>query len=510
MTSSIPAAKLLCHRTGMTLAMSAGMALALSACTTVTVDLPATVATPAQFQSVNGETPTAQAHTIDLSRWWKDIPDPTLNALIDKGLSSNTDIRIATARVKEARAVITQAESALYPTLQALGGVGRSKPEELRGPGLPATTVAPGVTLPAVPSTIGNAPINSFSGYGVAAAWEVDVFGARRSDADAARQAALAYEEKLHGAQLMVAGDIASNYIEARSLERRIKLVDMSVAAALKLQRYAEGRFEAGQATRFDVDRARAQVQALSANKAPLESLLSARLRRLAVLTAQTPESLGALPTPTAQAPADASVIPTQLPSVLPSDVLERRPDVRGSANQVRALAAKLGSAKADLLPRFYLGFLANDGRIEIGDLATTSGKFTSWGAGVQIPIFEGGRIRANIKASDARLEAATVQYEQAVLTALEDVENAYSARRALDQRATQLTAAWHTAADGAQHAEQLFEQGNGLLQPVLEARLGALQREDDLIQAQTARALTTVLLFKSIGGGWTPESARP
>lgn len=474
------------------------LSLSLMACTTIKVDMPADVATPKAFDEV-GKSPNANATDQDIAQWWHGIADPTLIQLIDQGLAANADIRMAIARVKEARTVVTMAESALYPTLMAYGATGRQKFNDVSPPSLPALPVPLPVSIPPI-----NVPITSFNGSGFAAAWEVDIFGSRRSDAEAARQAALAYEEKLHGAQMIVAGDIASNYIEARSIERRMNVLERSLGTAQRLQRYAQGRFDAGQANRYDVDRAQAAVEALGAMRAPLQSLLGARLRRLAVLTGQQPEALKALPAPTASAPADGSVIPDQLPGILPSDVLERRPDVRGSANQVRALAARLGSAKAEVLPKFYLGFLSNDGHLEIGNLPSASSSFTAWGAGVKLPIFEGGRIQANIKASDARLEAAAAQYEQAVMSALEDVENAYSARRALDQRAQQLTTAWRTSADGAVHAEKLFNEGTGLLQPVLEAKLGALQREDDLIQAQTARALTTVLLYKAIGGGWT------
>lgn len=470
------------------------LCLALAACTTIKVDMPADVATPKAFDHAPGASSLEAATHSDIASWWHTISDPPLIKLIDQGLAANPDIRAAVARVREARTVVTTAESALYPTLVAYGATGRQRFDEVSPPTGP---------LP-VPV---NLPISSFNGSGFAAAWEVDIFGSRRSDAEAARQAALAYEEKLHGAQMMVAGDIASNYIEARSLERRMDVLARSITTAQRLQRYAQGRFDAGQANRYEVDRSKAAVEALGAMQAPLESLLGARLRRLAVLTGQTPEALKALPRPTPSAPADASVIPDKLPGVLPSDVLERRPDVRGSANVVRAMAARPGSSKAEVLPKFYLGFLSNDGHLEIGNLPSVASSFTAWGAGVKLPIFAGGRIQANIKAGDARLDAAAAQYEQAVLTALEDVENAYSARRALDLRAQQLTTAWRTSTDGAMHAEKLFDEGTGLLQPVLEAQLGALQREDDLIQAQTARALTTVLLYKAIGGGWTPDA---
>jgi len=175
------------------------------------------------------------------------------------------------------------------------------------------------------------------------------------------------------------------------------------------------------------------------------------------------------------------------------------------------ALAARLGSAKAELLPSFYLGFLNTDGRLSIGDNLGARDQFTALGVGTRLPIFEGGRIRARIASADARLEAAAVQHEQAVLTALEDVENAYAMRHALDQRATQLTASLQHGNDAARHAQRLFEQGSTLLQPALEARLTALQREDELIQTQAARARATIAFYQAIGGGWqdnTPSRA--
>ncbi len=469
--------------------------IALAACTSVDVAVDPGVQVPATFQSVASAPGSAPVAT-DLTRWWDALGDPALTQLIDAGLQANADIRIAVARVKEARSVVTQAESALYPTVIAAGGVAKTKLDQR----VPAVTLPNGapLTVP-LPDSV-SLPMTSLGTGGFAAAWEVDIFGARRSDAEAARQAALGYEERQHGAQMMVVSDIATNYFEARSVERRTAVLESSIATAQRLQRYAQGRFDAGQATRADIDRARSLVEALESQRQPLALLLGVRLRRLAVLTGQPPQALAALPPQTGPIP-----IPDGLPQVLPSDVLERRPDVRGTANIVRAQAAKLGSAKAELFPKFTIGFLAQDGHIEISGLPKTGGTFTAWGVGVTLPVFEGGRIRANIAAQDARLDAAAAQYEQAVLSALEDVENAYSARHAFDSRATLLAQFTRSAQDGATHADRLFEEGSGLLQAVLEARLKALQSEDDLIQTQTARAVSTVLLYKAIGGGWVP-----
>ena len=125
----------------------------------------------------------------------------------------------------------------------------------------------------------------------------------------------------------------------------------------------------------------------------------------------------------------------------------------------------------------------------------------------MQLPIFEGGRIRANIRAADARLEAAGLQYEQIVMHALEDVENAYAIRHSLDARTTLLASALGNATEGARHSQHLYEEGRSVLAPALEAQLLALQREDELVQAQTARALSTVMLYKATGGGWQNAS---
>ena len=156
--------------------------LSLAACTTVRVDAPLPLTTPAQFVEVPGTA--AQADVASIAAWWHQIPDPTLQTLIDRGLTANADVRVAIARVREARTVITAAESALYPSLAAYGGVARTHVDQVSPPGLPAPLSWPSVKL----------PMSTLDGSGFAAAWEVDIFGSRRSDAEAARQAALASE----------------------------------------------------------------------------------------------------------------------------------------------------------------------------------------------------------------------------------------------------------------------------------------------------------------------------
>ncbi|WP_237717323.1 TolC family protein [Cupriavidus basilensis] len=219
------------------------------------------------------------------------------------------------------------------------------------------------------------------------------------------------------------------------------------------------------------------------------------------MLAGQVPQAAAAL------SPPPVLFVPAPPAGQVPSDVIERRPDVRAMAALVRAQAARLGSAKADRFPRFYLTFLGQDGRLHVDGLPALSGTGGLVGAGVQLPIFTAGRIQASIDAGDARLQAAQAEYNQAVLRTLEEVDNAYSQRSSLDQRGARLADVVATAQRNSQNAMRLYEGGRRTLQDVLDARVGALQREDDLIQTQTAQALATVQLYRALGGEWPGET---
>ena len=337
--------------------------------------------------------------------------------------------------------------------------------------------------------------------FGLNAVWEVDVFGSRHSDAEMVRQLMFGAQEQQHGAQLLVASDIASHYFEARGAERRLILLQQGVTVARRLHQYAEGRFKAGQTTASEVDRAGLQVDYTESQIEPLKALLQSHIRRIAVLMGRAPETLTSLP------PQPASFhLPTALPEVMPSDVLERRPDVRGAARKVRSQAAKLGSAKAELFPKFYIGFGGMAGRMHPDSMEGNNFSVQSLGIGMRLPLLEGGRIRANIAVNQAQLEGVAAQYEQAVLTALEDVENAFTAKKAFDARYDKLSNSARLARKVAEHKQALFVSGSELLQPALEAEATALQREDETIQGDVSRALYTVLLYKALGGGWSTQ----
>ncbi len=455
-------------------------AATLAGCSSlVKVEVPLQRNAPAAF----AEAPPADTASAHLENWWQAWQDPALTAYVDAALRANDDLLTAQARVLEARAIAARADSARYPSLSAQAGAVHAF-GNLRN-----LQIAPD----------DSPDLDAWAG-GVTAIWEVDLFGRRTSDAEAATAMADSALERLRGTRIAIAGDVTQNYIEARGLQRRLGVLARSIDTLRALRRYVDARFTAGQATRYDLDRIDDQIAQREAQWSPLTSAISVRERRLAVLTRRAAQEVSPL------GPPGPLTIPAVPSGEVPSSVLERRPDVRASAALVRAQAARLGSAKADFLPRFYLTFIGLDGHVHLDGLPGLSGTGGLIGIGADLPIFNAGRLRANVAANDARLQAALAQHDKTVLRTLEEVDNAYGVRHGFDARSLRLNASLDLARRNAQSARLLYEGGQRTLQEVLDARIDALQREDALNQARTDAALATVKLYLALGGGWATE----
>ena len=471
-------------------------AMLLAGCQNTQVSTQSQIELPRQFSEAN-----AAQGSANIVRWWQHWRDPVMNELIERGLQHNHDIRIAHARLLEARQNSQLARADLGPTVGASGSVGLVRGEmdnPLSAENRVAISQIPGAAgLAENPQQIkGNLLLGGFS-----ASWEPDVFGAKRSDADAAYYAALGTNEKVYGTQMLVAGDIAENYINARAAQARLDTHIRTINTLSRLAKYVQGRFKAGHVTRYEVDEVQSKLTLALAQKSTIQSEYAAYVRNIAVLTAQIPQGF--------ELPVGKANVLTQQPAApsgqTPQGLLERRPDLRAYAAQVNAYAAKLASAKADLLPRFKIEFLGQGGRIAID---SDSSALKGWGSllslGIQVPIFTNGRIQANIGASDARLQAALLQYDQALLKALGEVDNAYQAQAALARQNTLLDTAHKQAVKQANDADKLFRYGDKTLDINLTARLNEEQVAQNLIQSRLARAKMTINLYKALGGGWS------
>lgn len=425
----------------------------------------------------------------DVRAWWRVWNDPAMHALIDQALAANPDIRTAQANLEAARAMVTAAESALYPTLSAnaagvTGKIDWRDQDPWRAMLPPLTSSIP--------------PPSQVKGYGagVSAAWEPDVFGGNRANEQAARAAAAIAEERLHGAHVLVAAEVAGNYRQALALRQRLAILDESIATTKELHRYVQARFTAGHVKAAEVALTRAHLEEQQAARPYLAALFETRLRRLAVLCGLPPQHAPALAS-------EAMPVPPPPSGQLPSSVLNRRPDARAALWAVEARVAQLKRLKADLLPSFGIVFLGGDGRLTFDTIPDVSGFGGLMGLRVSLPLFNAGRLKANVRAGDAQLQAAVADYDKAVLAALEDVENAYGMRFGLDARISGLERSLDASRHVAESKRLLFDAGEATRDEVLKARVEITRTEDALAQLRMEQAIASVQLYQALGGGW-------
>ena len=478
------------------LASSVAILGLLSACQQTTVPLNSTINIPPAFDQIQA----AQGST-EIAQWWQHWHDPVLSQLIEQGMANNHDVQIAVSRLEEARASSRLAWADLGVNVAATGSLGITQ-GKIENP-LNSNSRAllahypPAAALSDSKLDIGNH--YSLLG-GISASWEPDVFGRKRSDADAARYAALGVQEQRYGAQLLIAGEIAQAYMQARAAQAREQSARNTIATLQRMLQYLKGRFQAGQVSAYEVNQAKIQLTAAQAKLSTIQAEYAVYVRHIAVLTGQVPQGF--------ILPRSSTDVLARLPAApsgqTPQGMLEHRPDVRALAMQVQARAAQFASAKADLLPRFTINFLGGSGRIEVNSDSHLTGWSSLLSLGISVPIFTNGRIQANIAAADARLQTALLQYDQAILKALGEVDNAYQTEFALQQQQSHLSQSLQQATQHSRDTEKLFRYGNKTLDHALEARLQQEQIRESLIQSRLIRAQTLIRLYQALGGGWT------
>ena len=457
----------------------------LSACQTTTITTASRVPLPTAYESAP-----ARADNTDIRRWWQAWHDPVLNQLITEALTNNPDIAIARSRFKEAQATANLADADRGATI-GLGLNAGHLDADLDNP-LGGTPLARSDKINTHKTVLAT---------NLSAKWEADLFGQKQSDADAARYAALATAEQTHIAQLQIAAAVADAYLQARALEARQQLADANIATLEKLAHYVDARYRAGHTTAFEKTEAQSHLSAARAARSTLEAERAAQARKIAVLLGKTPQGYH-LPASTA----DALGHPPAAPSgQTPQGLIERRPDLRARAAEINARAAQVASAKADLYPRLTLNFLGN-GVLNIDSNNTQKSLISLLGASLQVPLFTNGRVQANIDAADARLKTALLQYDQTLLQALADVDNAYQANGALATQTRLLAQARDEAEKQATDAEKLYRYGNKTLADTLSARLSANQAAENQLRSQLAQAQTLIALYKALGGGWAEK----
>jgi len=420
----------------------------------------------------------------DLARWWRVLDDPTLDSLMERAAAANLDLAIATARVRQARAEAGFARGELLPEVDARASAGRQR-------------VSENGVLGALPD-----PESDLYSAGFDARWELDLFGRLRRRVEAADAEVEASVEDRRDVLVSLLAEVARAYVELRANQRLAAVVRENAASARTTVELTRTRLASGLASELDVARAEALLATTEARLPEVEGAARVAMHRLAVLLGLEPGALVAELEPVRPIPA----APERVLVGLPSELLARRPDVRAAERRLAAATARLGSAEAERYPSLSLSAAFGLESLSSGTLADAASRAWSIGPALRWPIFAGGRIEADVEGADARLEEARHRYDQAMLVALEDVENALVGYlRTWDQRRS-LASAAEAGRRSVRLADDLYRNGLSDFLDVLDAERALYDAELELARSEAAATLRVVTLYKVLGGGWEAE----
>lgn len=496
---------------------------------------------------------------VTLTKWWEVFGDEKLNRLITEAARSNFDLRVAEARVREARAARGVVAAGLYPNVNVSGSYRRSQlakpdpadPTVSFGAGANQYTFSRNATLRAGDFTAtssssitrplalimgANAQQGNLGGQGgqqgggsllhpfqnrslsatptgsssfdrtqdlyqtgFDATWELDIFGGNRRAVEAANADIAAAEESRRDVLVSLLAELARNYLTLREAQARLDIARENISVQAETVNITQARFEAGLTSELDVSRAKAQLAGTQAQVPALEAAIAATIHRLGVLTGKDPAALhdelveGKPLPPT----------PPQVPAGMPSDLLRRRADVRRAERQLAAATARIGEATADLFPKFSLtgnfGFQSDTP----GDLTIGANQVWGFGPAIKFPLFDAGRIRANINVQNARQEQALALYEKAVKESLEDAETSLVEYAKEQERFRAIEHAVASNKRAVELANERYARGLTDFVNVLDAQRSLYATQDQLVQSQTTVVLNLVALYKALGGGW-------
>ncbi|BBL69660.1 efflux transporter outer membrane subunit [Methylogaea oryzae] len=414
--------------------------------------------------------------------WWRQFQDAQLSGLVDQALAHNRDLRAAGANLEEARALYLQSGLDLLPTVTARGSYNEQK-----------RSVASMNNRAFVPREL------KLYSTGFDASWELDLWGRIRRNVESRDAEVQVQEADYRDLMVSLIAEVARNYFSLRGLQNQLAVAQRNAENQAQTLKLTQARLDAGRGTELDTARAQAQLDTTRATIPPMESAIHQAIHRLGVLTGQAP---GALTVALLQ-PVPLAAIPAVLHIGNPADLLRRRPDIRVAERSLASATAQIGVATADLFPRVtFVGTIALEGSTFA---AVGGGGSDGYSAGPRITwaALDLGRVYARIKAADARAEASLAQYEQTVLNALEETENAlvdFNRRRAQRDILAQ-------AARASQRAHELahlrFQDGAADFLTVLDTELRLLQDQQRLAQSETETATALVALYKALGGGW-------
>jgi len=463
------------------------VALVLAGCSTVKPPEKVSVDLPTQYResqpALDGAWKLGQpADGADRGAWWSVFDNAELSALIAEATRSNPNLAIALARVKESRATAGLVDSERGFKLNS--GFGPTRQRDAS-------------TMPATTSTEWRAQLN--------AAYEVDLFGRLSDGSRAAKLDAEGQEAAYRSVLLALQTDVAQQFFAIRSLDSDLDVLQKTIQLRQEALRLVQHRYDAGDISELDVAQAKTELAVTQAEEEGIKRARSQRDHALAIL-------LGKAPAQFTLAAAPLQPVTVSVPAGLPSDLLERRPDIAQAQRQLAAASARIGAAKAAFFPSLSLTGAAGYESSELRDLFKWSSR--TWllgplvGTALSLPIFDGGRNKANLARADATYELQVANYRQQVLVGFQDVEDNLSALRTLDNQIRFQNEAVSSAQTATKLAESRYRNGSSSYLEVIDAQRSSLSAERAKSQSVGQRAVASVGLIRALGGGWQSPPA--
>lgn len=427
------------------------------------------------------------------AEWWRSFDDPELDSLERRAVSQNLDVKAATIRVVEARADAGETASAILPSLKGQVLAAGIKPSDK------------GLSFGSSPSS-GSGSINPFGfyQYGFDASWTLDIWGKVRRQVEAANAAVQASEIDERGVLIQMMAEVARDYVQLRNAQMQLKIADDNVNTARKLLNLTRQRAAAGLTDQLDVAQEQAQLTTTEATVPAFRQHVADYINALSLLLGEPPRALQAELSTAKPVPPTPAVIPIGLPS----ELLRRRPDIMEAEAKLHEATANIGVSVASFFPSFnLLGFFGIQAD-NTQNLFTTAARTYTIGGGITVPIFEGGKLVAQLNLSKAQQREAMVNYDKTVLQAFSDVDNALTNYDEEQQRRTLLARAVSADQTAFNLARDRYTQGIATYIDVLNAQQNVLSSQRQYQDSTAAVSTDLVALYLALGGGW--EDALP
>jgi len=434
--------------------------------------------TPESYRFATGQT----TNSFGDLPWWKVFQDPALQDLLRTAITNNYDLKQLVARVEQARQQVTVARAPLFPQIGYGGDVGRGKNALFNSPIANNGATASSALL----------DVNAF--------WEIDFWGRIRRLTEAARAQYLATDEARRGVMITLVSDVATAYFSLLDLDQELQIQRAATNAYAGSYRIFNDRRINGVASRLETDRAAASLANAAAVIPQLELQIATTENQINVLLGRNPGPVvrGSL--------ADEPPFPAEIPAGLPGTLLQRRPDVLASEQSLRAANALIGANFANFFPR--IGLTTFFGKVSPELSAFSSGSATAWNVGASItgPLFQGGQLRAQYRASKSAFDEAKAAYEQTVINAFQEVSNVLISRQKFAEALVYDAEAVASLTSSVEVATERYLNGKSSYYEVLQAQQELYPTQRAQVQTQVSELVAVVQLYRALGGGWQTE----